>query len=125
VLNRSALNRSAFNATVTTVALLASASFSANATVTAESTRLRAANSNLVATAQIEFEQTGQRYAFWSGNASAVSSFEAARKLGAISSWSAGASFNGFVERQVWSSVGFDVLTTLELLAGVTLADGA
>ena len=125
MLNRSALNRSAFNATVTTVALLASASFSANATVTAESTRIRAANSNLVTTAQLEFEQTGQRYAFWSGNASAVSSFEAARKLGATSSWSAGASFNGFVERQVWSSVGFDVLTTLELLAGVTLADGA
>ena len=125
MLNRSALNRSAFNATVTTVALLASASFSADATVTAESTRYKAATATISCGVQAIFGGEREQFAFWSGSAGVTPVLEAMRNLGASASWNAGASFTGFIERQVWSSVGFDVLSTLELLAGVTLADGA
>ena len=107
------------------MALLASASFSADATVTAESTRYKAATATISCGVQAIFGGEREQFAFWSGSAGVTPVLEAMRNLGASASWNAGASFTGFIERQVWSSVGFDVLSTLELLAGVTLADGA
>ena len=125
MLNGRALNRSALNATAAAVALLAAASFTASATVTASGTHQQAASANINCSVQAIFGGERERFAFWSGSASATPTFIAGKILGASGFWTAESSFTGFIEYQVWAEAGFDVSSSLELLADVTLAEGA
>lgn len=125
MLNSSALNRSAINATAATVALFASASFIAEATVTANATRQKAATAQLTGTAQTAFAPTVTIQGAWGVNSSAVAVFLANKNLGARSNWTATSTFAGFTERVVWAEAGFDASSSFEILADVTLADAA
>ena len=123
-LNAAALNRVALNAAAGTLLVLATASFTAEATVTAEQTLIHDAKSSIDCGVNVSFDVFGIYSGECNFTAQALIDLNAVIDHGSAGSWETTSVFQPIVYRTIQSSAGFDTFSSIEFLADSKIGYG-